>query len=268
MRFFFVKCKKGKKRIRTTNRALKKQHASSLQFANEARARKRAKLEGSPSFVTDTPLLSPEVSTITMSGSSTGTISTGDSHDAQTKESTRTRQTIGMSGNHFIDDRSRDWRSFGKQTMKDWVESGFINRMWERLYKAIFESCSSTNQQKMLVVSEELPLSPKGCVEMLKKANCVQIFLRTMLNKYTDGEAISVVNISKEVVKIQPNIWEQSVLNWVLNFIHNIGKFKNVAYKRRPPVGVLQDSNAREQMTLWMVNASRANPPVYPIPTR
>ena len=124
-----VKCnidasKKGKKRIRTTNRALKKQHASSLQFANEARARKRAKLEESPSFVTDTHLLSPEVSTITMSGSSTGTISTGDSHDAQTKKSTRTRQTIGMSGNHFIDDRSRDWRSFGKQTMKDWVESG------------------------------------------------------------------------------------------------------------------------------------------------
>ena len=176
--------KKGKKFIRTTNRALKKQRAPSLQLANEARARKRAKLEESPNFGTDTPLLSPEVSTITMSGSSTGTISTGDCHDAETKESTRTRQTIGMSGNHFIDDRSRDWRSFGKQTMKDWMESGFINRMLERLYKAIFEG-SSTNQQKMLVVSEELPLSPKGYIEMMKKANCVQIFLRTMLNKYT-----------------------------------------------------------------------------------
>ena len=83
--------------------------------------------------------------------------------------------------------------------MKDWVDSKFVDLLLDKLKKEITKADSPQHQQKIVVVSEKVPLSPKGYLVLMKKAHCVFQFLRVMKQRYLDGKPVYVGQISEEV---------------------------------------------------------------------
>jgi hypothetical protein len=105
----------------------------------------------------------PEVSTSELDMSQLTIDTSFDSQepaDSSITSTTSMRETKGQPGEIFIE-RRLDFRSFGRATYTDWVNSGAVAR-WVEMF-ALFEKAGTAERaEKVMVNSTELPLSYRG----------------------------------------------------------------------------------------------------------
>jgi hypothetical protein len=94
-----------------------------------------------------------------------------------------------------------DWRSFGRQTYKDLVSAGFVERLGLKLNK--FFASTGLATARHVVPSSELPLSAKGYVNLYQKCLPMRDMLGKWKARYKSGECnMKVVKDSETYIDL------------------------------------------------------------------
>jgi hypothetical protein len=169
------------------------------------------------------------------------------------------RETKGQPGEIFIDQRL-DFRSFGRRTWEDWVNSGLVDH-FKRQFQRYLHASTPQFAEKVLVRSEELPLSYRGHQYPTDKVKTVKKLLAHMEQAFSSDGRMCRVSEWSAGVAIGEIFSDKILRAWTLGFVHNSGFFSNVAYKKRSGASVIHDPGARLEMTAWLNTASRAKLP-------
>jgi hypothetical protein len=118
-----------------------------------------------------------------------------------------------------------------------------------------------TGKTKLLVSSEELPLSSAAQMNLHERVLAVQAVLKEVHGRFGRNEPMNRITECTEEIAPMLGTSGKRVRRWALQFIVLEGMFRGVAYKCRASNSIINDEAARAQMIQWMVTASTAKPP-------
>jgi len=154
----------------------------------------------------------------------------------------------------------KDWRSFNFEVMDEACKPVGV---WDKVMKKIvtFKTGRSKNIRHAAVLpSDHGELTVAGVMKLNKKMEVIGCFLDLLALSYNNDERLNITYIS-DYLTFGRSYSGQAVRDWVLDFLQQEGMCRGVSFKRRTPYSLIHDEQVKNDLTNWLLVATRATPP-------